>query len=162
MSKTATELLKDGLRRGLPYRDIASGLLALGEPVAERTICRRSLEFRAERARFQALKWLGRVPVGIWPVEDFVALIERMDLSDGWYLRARKRALKILRRFFDEPTGQTIRKMEEELLAFAVQSHIARRRPRKTDRDGAVLLPERGSGGISASSRLSKEGGLLG
>lgn len=119
-----------GFRDHKTYRAIAQELTAAGVNIAERTIARRRADWAAEEQRSIALMALGKAGLvhSSWTLEEFIDLIETLDLEPAYQLRARKRVQSALGEFLKNPSAQLVHALETELLRFRMQSLVSQAR----------------------------------
>lgn len=124
---SAKRLLEIGFESGWPAARIARELRAVGYGVNERTIARRSLEFRRARRERELRSELNSCVGTSWRLEDLVGLLEDLEFSRDWRLRSRRRVTAALRRFLKEPDAEAARAFEGEVLKYRVLVAVSER-----------------------------------
>jgi hypothetical protein len=120
----AFEIMTSGFRSTKTFHAIAQELAAAGFAVSERTVARRSVEWRAQNVQREALRVSStEAPRTDWLVE-VTGIVEVLDHRPGWKYRARGRVMKAVSGFLDEPTVEAAQKVSRELLRFRLETLI--------------------------------------
>jgi hypothetical protein len=127
LSPTARQVLIEGFKASKPYRVISRELLAIGEPVHERTIARRAAEWRTSERRRVAVRMLDRAVLAgcLFRPDELVGLLDRIDLGRGWPERSHRRALRLLAQFCKVPSDKSMKRMMEELILFRLCHEVS-------------------------------------
>jgi hypothetical protein len=133
---SAWDIMIRGFQSKKRYRLIALELARMGFHVAERTIARRAVDWRAEQLRRQAMKVASTEGARADLLEETISILKVLDLKPGWAMRARRRVQRAVLGFFDNPDGEHAQSVKRELLRFRLEQLVSQAR--------AVGAPEGG------------------